>query len=597
MYSPNSVYGRVVELYALPYAYRSRAEYYYFLSVRYDRLILLLVGRVKIGYICRKFACAGVYHLIDGHNAFFFSQAENIRLVVRFAFDRPTHSDVFVAESHLFGLYKSILVHRICLYDSLELYYILYLLEEKHIYLCGIVYHTQVYTVAYELGYGIEAVIGRLTYVVYQIVVVFVIEFFMPNMANTRLQATYGFKQAFAHSPANRHHFARSFHLSTERVGRLGELVERETRYLGNYIVESRFETCRSIVEAYFVESKAHCYLGTDTCYGIAACFRRQGRTAAHTRIDLYEIIVETQRVESKLYVAATLYFQGTDDFQRRIAKQLKLFVCQCLRWANNHRVASMNTDRVDVFHITDSDGGIVFVTNYFVFNLFEAFYRLFNQYLMYRREGESITHQLAKLGFVFGKTSSRTSKRKRRTQHDRVADFGCRSKPLFHRIGYFRRQYRFAQTLTKFFEKFAVFCHLDTLKRCTEYLHIALFEDTFFGKLYGEVEPRLPAKPGDNGIGSLETNDFCHIFQSQRLHIDLVGYMCIGHNSSRVRVCQYHLVSLFFQSKASLCSCIVELRRLPYHYRSRADYHYLFYVCAFHYILVICRLPSVKKE
>ena len=258
-------------------------------------------------------------------------------------------------------------------------------------------------------------------------------------MANTRLQATYGFKQAFAHSPANRHHFASSFHLSTECVGRLREFIERETRYLGNNIVESRLETCRSIVEPYFVESKAHCYLGTDTCYGITACFRCQGRTAAHTRIDLYEIIVETQRVESKLYVAATLYFECADDFQCRVAKQLKLFICQCLRWANNHRVARMDADRVYIFHITDSDGGIVFVTNYFVFNLFEAFYRFFDQYLMYRREGESITHQLAKLGFVFGKTSSRASKRKRRTQYDGITDFGCRSKPLFHRIGYFR--------------------------------------------------------------------------------------------------------------------------------------------------------------
>ena len=61
------------------------------------------------------------------------------------------------------------------------------------------------------------------------------------------------------------------------------------------------------------------------------------------------------------------------------------LFVGQRLGRADNDRIAGMDSDRIEVFHVTDGDCGIVCITHYLIFDLLKAFDALFDQDLMHR--------------------------------------------------------------------------------------------------------------------------------------------------------------------------------------------------------------------
>ena len=77
--------------------------------------------------------------------------------------------------------------------------------------------------------------------------------------------------------------------------------------------------------------------------------------------------------VERKLNVAAALYSQGADNFERGIPEHLIFFIRQRLAGRDDYRVAGMNADGVEVFHITNGDTVIEAVTYHFIFHFFPA--------------------------------------------------------------------------------------------------------------------------------------------------------------------------------------------------------------------------------
>ena len=44
-----------------------------------------------------------------------------------------------------------------------------------------------------------------------------------------------------------------------------------------------------------------------------------------------------------------------------------------------------MNAHGIDIFHITNGNGGIICITHYLVFDLFVALYAFFDKNLVYR--------------------------------------------------------------------------------------------------------------------------------------------------------------------------------------------------------------------
>ena len=398
----------------------------------------------------------------------------------------------------------------------------------------------------------------------------------MVDVAHARLQRTNRLQQRLLHRAADRHHLARGLHLRTQLVRGVRELVEREARHLRHHVVQRRLERRRRVGDADLVEGQTHGDLRTHARNRVARSLRRQRRRTRHARVHLDQVVLERERVQRELHVAAALDLQCPDDLQRRVAQHLKLLVGQRLARGNDDRVARMDAHRVDVLHAADADRRIVVVAHHLELDLLVALDALLDEHLVHRRERQTVAHHLAQLRLIVGKAAARAAQRERRSQHHRITDPRRNRRALLDRRGDLRRKHRLAQRLAQLLEEFAVLGPLDRIERRAQNLHLALLQNALLGQLDRQIQTRLSAQSRNDGVRALVTDDLRHVFQRQRLHVDLVRNVRIGHDRRRVRVRKNHLVTLLLERQARLRARIVELRSLTDHDRARPDHHHL---------------------
>ena len=66
-----------------------------------------------------------------------------------------------------------------------------------------------------------------------------------------------------------------------------------------------------------------------------------------------------------------------------------------------------MNADGVEVLHVADRDGGIVFVPDYLVLDFLIAFDAFLNQNLRNGREGKTVFKKRKQFRLVIGKSAA----------------------------------------------------------------------------------------------------------------------------------------------------------------------------------------------
>ena len=405
-------------------------------------------------------------------------------------------------------------------------------------------------------------------------------------MANTCLERTNSLQQALLDSTADAHNLTGSLHLSTELVRSLAELIEWEASNLSYDVIQRRLRASRTIREHNLVEGHTYCNL---RCYASdreTTRLRSQRRRARNSWVNLDDIVVERERIQCKLNVTSSLNLQCTNNLQCAGTEHLSLLVSQSLARSNYDRVAGVNTYRIDILHITDGNRSVVLVAHYLVLNLLVTLDTLLNQHLVYWRECQSVTHQLAQLSLVINETTSCTTECKCWTEYQRITNLLSYLYSLLDRVYDLRWQHRLAQVDTELLEQLTILSLLDTLERCTQDLNTALLQDTLLSELNSEVQTCLATQARNDSVRTLVADNLCHILQLQRLHIDLVGDECVGHNSCRVRVYEDNLIALLLQCKASLCTCVVELGSLTNYDWTRANHHYLLYICSLRHLI-----------
>ena len=75
--------------------------------------------------------------------------------------------------------------------------------------------------------------------------------------------------------------------------------------------------------------------------------------------------------------------------------------------------------------------------------------------------------------------------------------------------------------------------------------LCVAFGKDAFLFQLHSQIEPGLSANPGQNSVRPLFAHYFGNVFESQRLHVDLVRNGRIGHDRCRVGIAEDNFVTL----------------------------------------------------
>ena len=226
----------------------------------------------------------------------------------------------------------------------------------------------------------------------------------------------------------------------------------------------------------------------------------------------------------------------------------------------HNDTVTGVDAYGINIFHAADGDGMAGRVPHNLKLDFLVPLDRLFHQNLMDRGELEGVQANLSQLLLAVGKAAAGAAQGKGGAQNNGVADSPGSFLGFFNGIGDFGGNNRLADGLAQLLEQLTV---LGTLDGIAQQLHAALLQDALLFQLHGQIQTGLAADAGNNGVGPLVADDFGHIFQGQRLHVDLISDGGIGHNGGRVGVYQNNFVTLFFQCQAGLGACVVKFSGL----------------------------------
>ena len=253
--------------------------------------------------------------------------------------------------------------------------------------------------------------------------------------------------------------------------------------------------------------------------------------------------------------------------------------VRQRLGWAHHDRVPGVDSDRVQIFHVADGDGGVIRVPDHLVLDLLIAPHTLLHEDLAHRRKFESRCQELFKFSLVVREASAGAAERERRPENHRVADLLRRLPPLGERMHHDRGQHGLPQSYAEIPEFLPVLRHLDAGRIRTQKLAAALFEDSLLLQLHSQVETGLTPDSRQDRVRPLGSDNTRDEFQRQRLHVDPVGDRPVRHDRSGVRVAQNDLIPFLSERQAGLGPRIVKLRRLSDDNGAGADHQYFLYI------------------
>ena len=400
-------------------------------------------------------------------------------------------------------------------------------------------------------------------------------------MAYAGFKRTYGFKQTFFQIFTNSHYLTGSLHLGAQSVGNGVEFIKGETGKLCYHVIKSGLKGSVGVGNGNFLQGHTHSYFCGYAGNGISAGFGCKRGGTGNSGVYLDQVIIAVFGVECVLYVTAAFYFKLADDLDRAVVKLFVMLGREGEYGSHNYRVAGVNANGVDIFHTANGNGFIVAVTHNLKFNFLVALNALFNKNLMHGGKLECVCAYLHKLFFVVCKSAAGTAESESGTKYNGVADLFCSLLCLLKIIGYFGGDNGLADRLAKLLEHFSVLCTLNAFAAGAKQFNSAFLQNALFLKLHCKVKTGLTADTGNDSVGTLITEYFCHVFKGKGFHIHLIGNGGVCHNGCGVGVNQHNLVAFFFKCKTRLSACIVKFRRLTDNDRAGADYKYLFKVCS----------------
>ena len=409
------------------------------------------------------------------------------------------------------------------------------------------------------------------------------------------LRAAHGLHQRRLKGGGDGHHLAGGLHLRPQGAAGPGELVEGPARQLDHHIVQRGLEAGEGLARDlvfYLVERVAQGDLGAHLGNRVARGLAGQGRGARDARVDLDHGVVEALRVEGELAVAAAGDAHGGDDVQCRRAQHLILPVGQRQRRGHDDAVPRVYAHGVHVLHAAHGDGAARRVPHDLELDLLPAEDVLLHQYLpdgrgLYARGGHAL-----QLRFRVCHAPAAAAEGEGRPHDDRVADGARRGERGRHRLRRAGGDGGLADGLHGVLEELPVLALEYGVDVGADQAHAVRAQEAAPVQLHGDVQPRLPAEPGEQAVGPLRFDDALHRARAERLYVNAVRHAGVGHDGGGVGVDEHGLHALRHQRAAGLRAGVVELRRLPYDDRPRADHERLFYAAVLRHSL---RLPSSR--
>ena len=219
-----------------------------------------------------------------------------------------------------------------------------------------------------------------------------------------------------------------------------------------------------------------------------------------------------------------------------------------------------MDTNRVNVLHVADSDAVSCAVTHYLILDFFPACDTALYQNLSNTGKTKTILQDLTKLVFIVGNSAAASAKGVSRTKNNRIANGIGKCKTILHRGNNLGSCNRLADFLHGIFEFLTILSFLNGLGCSTDQSYIMFFQEAFLIQLHGKVQTCLTAQGRKNAVWLLFQDQLLYHFYGKRLNVNTVCNIFICHDCSRIGVQKNNLQTFFFQGTAGLCSCVVKL-------------------------------------
>ena len=177
-------------------------------------------------------------------------------------------------------------------------------------------------------------------------------------------------------STTNSHYLPYTLHATAQLSRDSMEFTKVPTGDFADAVVESRLKKGRSSTRNAILEieqSISKTQLSRNKGKGIAGCLRGKSRRARKTCIYLNDAVIFTLRVESILYITLPYNTKMTDDTNRKRTQFVVLIIGESLRRCNYNTLAGMDTERVEILHITYRNTIVVGISYDLVFDLLPA--------------------------------------------------------------------------------------------------------------------------------------------------------------------------------------------------------------------------------
>jgi hypothetical protein len=290
-----------------------------------------------------------------------------------------------------------------------------------------------------------------------------------------------------------------------------------------------------------------------------------QSGRARQASVDLNDTVVESIGLQSVLNIALANDTQVTDDLDGSSTEHVVLLVRQGLTRGNDDTVTGVNSERVEVLHVANSDTVVVSVTDDLVLNLLPALEGLLNKNL--GREGQRTRGQVTELLGVGSKARTQTTKGIGRPDDDGVTNLLGGLEGILDSLDGSRLSNGDVDLVQGLGEEITVLTGLQSLDASTKDLDTVALEGTHAVHLHTQVQSGLTTEGKEDTIGTLALNDVSDVFGSNGEVVDFVGELVVGLDGRDVGVDQDRVDAGFFESLQSLGAYITRESKISYCY------------------------------
>ena len=392
-----------------------------------------------------------------------------------------------------------------------------------------------------------------------------------------RFQGTHGLLEGLLETAPDRHRLTDRFHRGGQHGRAATEFLERESRNLGDDVINGWFKTRRCLtcdVVEDFVEGVANGQARRNLGDGEAGGFAGERRRSTDPRVHLNHDHIAIGGIDRELNIAAA---GGHTDFADNgnglIAQTLIFAIGQGLRGCHGDRVTRVDTHRVKILDAADDHHVVGEIAHHLQFELLPTEKGLFDQDLGDRAGFESALTDRRVFLWVVGDAATTAAQGEGGTNNPGItSDRSADSLGFLHRRGDSRGTDLHADAFHGLLEQQSILSFLNGLKIRSDQLHPVTLERSVLRQGHRKIQCGLPTHRRKQGIGPLGFDHPGHHVRGQRFDVRAIGHLRVGHDRRRIRIHQHNLEALGPECFAGLGSGIVELTGLTDHNRSRTQ-------------------------